>query len=304
MKKIGYILSTLLLCSITGIFFSPSASAGALQDFFDLTNVKDLVDTHNIYGVSSNPSVATTFSTSKAEFVKGIFNYHYLANPTDYIGQTIGLKNLDTNVTYGPWGVTVDSGSGRTNNLWVVFPNVEIPAGNYEVLDSHPATWSKNTESSNMGFSHVKASTEHHDITITAPVNGAVTSDKTIAKAGDTVTLSVNPDAGYRYLTTRITSNVVGGTPSIVTSGVNYDSTRHTFTMPNFNINIEVSFELIPQDVEEEEEEEQVVEEVEPKEKENPTTGDDLSAYLALGAVGLLGACLSAIVYRKAKIKA
>jgi hypothetical protein len=37
------------------------------------------------------------------------------------------------------------------NAYWTVYLNVTLPAGTYTVIDSDPATWSHNAESSNRG---------------------------------------------------------------------------------------------------------------------------------------------------------
>jgi hypothetical protein len=42
------------------------------------------------------------------------------------------------------------------NAYWTVYPNVTLPAGTYTVIDSDPATWSHNAESSNRGFVRVE----------------------------------------------------------------------------------------------------------------------------------------------------
>ncbi len=80
----------------------------------------------------------------------------------------------------------------------------------------------------------VSATFELKDYTITvdpAIVNGTVTADKEKAKAGETVTLTVTADEGYEIASVTVDGKEIEG-PS--------------FTMPNKNVIVSATFELIP----------------------------------------------------------
>ena len=46
-------------------------------------------------------------------------------------------------------------GDGPPHLYWTVQPNVNVPAGTYEVVDSDPGTWAYNSDSGNRGFAWV-----------------------------------------------------------------------------------------------------------------------------------------------------
>ena len=77
-----------------------------------------------------------------------------------------------------------------------------------------------------------------HTITINAGItNGTVTSNRASAFAGETVTLTVTPAAGYRLIPSRLRYNDVA---------IDVHGTTGTFTMPDENVTITAEFELIP----------------------------------------------------------
>jgi len=59
---------------------------------------------------------------------------------------TITLK-ADDGTTYGPWQATL-----RSDVYWIVNPDQDLPAGNYTVIDSNPATWAQNGGSNGQGM--------------------------------------------------------------------------------------------------------------------------------------------------------
>jgi len=65
---------------------------------------------------------------------------------------TIALKD-ESGKIYGPWQATSLPGQGGVPNAyWKVTPNIDIPAGKYTVIDSDPATWAQNEETSGQGM--------------------------------------------------------------------------------------------------------------------------------------------------------
>lgn len=84
------------------------------------------------------------FQLSGPTRIHFIMSYHYNngqgANPG-----TIAFRRADGKM-FGPWAATA------VNKVyWVVAPGTTLPAGNYQVIDSDPASWSQN----GTGFGHV-----------------------------------------------------------------------------------------------------------------------------------------------------
>ena len=81
----------------------------------------------------------------------------------------------------------------------------------------------------------------NYRITVEATQGGTVTADPTAAKAGATVTLTPVPDRGYQVGTVAVTDRF--GEPVAVTEQA--DGT-YTFTMPNGQVTVTVTFEQAP----------------------------------------------------------
>jgi hypothetical protein len=120
---------------------SPSGSEVAL---FKLASVQ---------GVQNKPSVRTIFSLSAPSKVTKIWTYHW-NNGRGAPGGAIGLRSYE-GVIYGPWPAGTITASNGAPVYWMVKPDVVLPKGVYEVLDSDPATWSTNSEMNNMGCAWV-----------------------------------------------------------------------------------------------------------------------------------------------------
>ena len=78
-------------------------------------------------------------------------------------------------------------------------------------------------------------------ITIGTAANGSVTSDKTAAKLGDTVKLTVTPDAGYEYKTADWTIEPTGITLTADPANANV----YTFEMPGEDVTITPAFTAV-----------------------------------------------------------
>ncbi len=88
---------------------------------------------------------------------------------------------------------------------------------------------------------YIPPANPNYKITVAATQGGAVTADPTAAKAGTTVTLTPSPDAGYQVGTVAVTDRF--GEAVAVTE--NADGT-YTFTMPNGQVTVTVTFEQAP----------------------------------------------------------
>ena len=90
---------------------------------------------------------------------------------------------------------------------------------------------------------YVPPANPNYRVDVTATEGGAVTKDPAAAKAGETVTLTPTPDAGYEVGTVTVTDRF--GDAVAVTE--NADGT-YTFTMPNGQVRVNVTFvEVTPE---------------------------------------------------------
>ncbi len=88
---------------------------------------------------------------------------------------------------------------------------------------------------------YIPPANPNYRITVAATQGGTVTADPTAAKAGTTVTLTPSPDAGYQVGTVAVTDRF--GEAVAVTEQA--DGT-YTFTMPNGQVTVTVTFEQAP----------------------------------------------------------
>jgi hypothetical protein len=122
-----------------------------------VTTGKPLVshDNGNIGGVENDPRQPTTFTLREPRILSLIQNYHW----NSARGQTpgnIGLSDAQGR-RYGPWSAAGSPGQGGVPNAyWTAKPMVLLPAGTYTVIDSHPASWSHNSQSGYRGFTRVE----------------------------------------------------------------------------------------------------------------------------------------------------
>jgi hypothetical protein len=110
--------------------------------------------------VHNNPENPTYFHVDKKTTIYHIQDYHW--NGADGVTPgTIAIKNTETGEVFGPWQAEGQKGQFDTPNAyWNVYPDVELPPGKYEVIDSDPSTWSNNAKSGNAGVSRIKAYAE------------------------------------------------------------------------------------------------------------------------------------------------
>jgi hypothetical protein len=81
-----------------------------------------------------------------------------------------------------------------------------------------------------------------HSVTIDTLTHGGIGTNKTSAAEGDTITLTVTPDAGYQYTEGSLTvTKTGGGTPVDVNGAGN----TYTFTMPDTHVTVTATFTAI-----------------------------------------------------------
>ncbi len=111
---------------------------------------------YNSAGVGSGPTSPTVFTIASSRKIYLIQNYHWNGAKGKTPG-TIALMSAEGK-QYGPWSAKGDSGQGGVPDAyWTVYPNVEIPAGTYTIVDSDPASWAQNSGSKGLGMSQVYA---------------------------------------------------------------------------------------------------------------------------------------------------
>lgn len=114
-----------------------------------------LFDNGNIAGVDNGPSLPTSFTLNTAHVITLIQDYHWNSARGATPG-SIGLRDANGRV-YGPWQSVGSPGQGGVPNAyWTVRPDITLPAGAYSVIDSHPASWSRNSGSQQRGFTRVE----------------------------------------------------------------------------------------------------------------------------------------------------
>ena len=95
----------------------------------------------------------------------------------------------------------------------------------------HPSTWLKHWGASS--YASEDDINSKHSVTVEDSINGKVTADKTLAKKGDTVNLTVTPDSGYEL--EKLT--VQGADGDIAVNGT-------SFTMPDSDVTVTATFKV------------------------------------------------------------
>ena len=114
-----------------------------------------LFDNGNIDSVGNGPNQPTSFRLTKPYVITLIQNYHWNSARGAMPG-SIGLRDADGNF-YGPWQSNGTPGQGGVPNAyWTVRPDITLTEGDYNVIDSHPVSWSHNTGSQQRGFTRVE----------------------------------------------------------------------------------------------------------------------------------------------------
>lgn len=96
-----------------------------------------------------------------------------------------------------------------------------------EVITANTVIYAKWTENQSSG-----GDSATYTITIASAANGSVTTDKTSAKRGETVTLTISPNSGYSL-------SAISTTPALTLNG---SGNIRTFTMPDSNVTVSATF--------------------------------------------------------------
>ncbi|OPX76460.1 MAG: hypothetical protein A4E44_00656 [Methanosaeta sp. PtaB.Bin018] len=115
-----------------------------------------ILETPTLAAVYNAPTVPTIFTLESSMKITKIRTYHWNSGQGMTPG-SISLRDSAGN-TYGPWQAYGEPGMGGVPNAyWVVEPDVVLPPGTYEVVDSDPSTWSQNSETGGRGVAWVYA---------------------------------------------------------------------------------------------------------------------------------------------------
>jgi hypothetical protein len=111
---------------------------------------------YNSAGVANNPTAPTVFTITTSRKIYLIQDYHWNAARGKTPG-TISLKSEEGKV-YGPWAAQGAPGQGGVPDAyWTVYPDIQIPAGTYTIIDSDPLSWAQNSGTKSIGMSQVYA---------------------------------------------------------------------------------------------------------------------------------------------------
>lgn len=92
---------------------------------------------------SEGPTVDTIFTLTEPTMITGIWTYHWNAAnyDIDFSRQTIQLKDTATDTVVYSGAVRVGHYANTRDCDWIVLPNIVLPAGTYQVIDSHNESW-------------------------------------------------------------------------------------------------------------------------------------------------------------------
>ena len=93
---------------------------------------------------SNGPTEDTIFTLTEPTMITGIWTYHWNAGnyEINFSQQTIQLKDTNTNTVVYSGVVRVGHIWNTRNCDWIVLPNIVLPAGTYQLIDSHHESWS------------------------------------------------------------------------------------------------------------------------------------------------------------------
>ena len=143
---------------VFAVFLALTGAAGAAYHPYSVSMPieEELIISTWDTGVAYNGAYSSLIFTIRSSYrITFINTYHWNRQRGKRPG-TISLRAQNGDV-YGPWqAVGTDGMYGTRNAVWEVQPNVVIPPGTYEVIDSDPSTWSQNNSTGGMGMSEVR----------------------------------------------------------------------------------------------------------------------------------------------------
>jgi hypothetical protein len=105
--------------------------------------------------VKNRPPAQIKFKIYEEQFITKIRTYHW----NDGKGADPGIIGLrGSNGFAENWLARGESDATVENAYWVVYPNKNLPPGNYTLVDSDISTWSYNDDTDGRGFVWIFAS--------------------------------------------------------------------------------------------------------------------------------------------------
>ena len=211
-----YIMSTTLASSTWGQYGQrfTAASAGNNQYTISLNNTTYADDADELLFTVGGSNNAWTFSNATAGYL----------NFTDDDYPSFGADN-------NTW--SLDGAKLKNNKSGSSYPYLYFKTGtNYYY-------YSANELGNDLTFYQLVEDTAPTTYTVgvaSSIANGTVTADKSSATAGETVTLTVNPDSGYEIGS--VTYTPAGGSATVI----NPVNGAYSFTMPSANVLISATF--------------------------------------------------------------
>ena len=219
----------------------------------------DSATNKNVTWESSNKSVATVDATGEVTAIGAgtatITVTTVDGNKTAPVPVSgVSLNKDSTSLTVGDTEtltatITPDNATNK-NVTWSSDTPSVASVNNGVVTAVAPGTATITVTTADGGFTATCAVTVRPDvppanpnyrITVEATQGGTVTADPTAAKAGATVTLTPAPDAGYQVGTVAVTDRFGEAVAVTEQAGGTY-----TFTMPNGQVTVTVTFEQAP----------------------------------------------------------
>ena len=175
---------------------------------------------------SEGPTEDTTFTLTEPTMITGIWTYHWRAEyyDIDFSKQTIQLKDTATDTVVYSGAVRVGHYANTGDCDWIVLPNIVLPAGTYQVIDSHNESWSALNGKGVCivkGYSGAPSATalfSTSPIGALALLNNAKTGTEDSTWDSDTNTLTLN---GVNFTTTAAAAVRLPADSTIVLNGVN-----------------------------------------------------------------------------------
>ena len=207
-------------------------AAGSGGDDWDFKNLKirlALVDETKPSPVAGNAQV------SAGPYVSG--TTVYVSVPFSEIVTATSSATLTTS-----WG-TLSYYGGSGSNVLTFSGEIDAPAGTQLIISALSGSITDlagNTLSTNNVYKQFSATViAKHAISLPSETpNGTMTSDKATALAGETVTLTAIPDAGYSLVALDVMN---GNTPVATSAGGN---NTYTFVMPDADVTVGALFAL------------------------------------------------------------
>ena len=189
----------------------------------------------NISGGQFAGTKAAIIKSSTSNATIAISGGKFSSDPSAYV-----VGNGNTNIvkrdgSEGAYTYTVLAKSGLTSGVYLTDPSGAL-ASNYYVSSTANGVWtvSYSAPSSGGGSS---SSSRRYDVSAPSVKHGDVTVSPKNASKGDTVTITVKPDAGY-VLGSLEVKDANGNTLSLTDKG----NGKYTFTMPASKVEIKATF--------------------------------------------------------------